>query len=152
MFKIIAAVDEEGGMGKDGDLPWTIRNDLSFFRFMTIGDTVVMGRKTFENTGKLPNRRMAVLTSQEDYDKGDLQAHSTGGVKLYVSPMQTVWIGGGKSVYEQYLGNADEVVLSHVDGTYDCDMFFPMNRLDQNYEKNAEFEAEGFTVSRYKLS
>jgi dihydrofolate reductase len=119
---------------------------------MTIGDTVVMGRKTFENTGKLPNRRMAVLTSQEDYDKGDLQTHSTGGVKLYVSPMQTVWIGGGKSVYEQYLGNADEVVLSHVDGTYDCDMFFPMNRLDQNYEKNAEFEAEGFTVSRYKLS
>lgn len=139
-------------MGKDGDLPWTIRNDLSFFRFMTIGDTVVMGRKTFENTGSLPNRRMVVLTSQEDYDEGDLQAHSTGGVKLYTSPMNTVWVGGGKSVYDQYLGAAEEVILSHVDGTYDCDMFFPMNKLDKNYEKNAGFEAEGFTVSRYKLS
>ena len=152
MCKIIAAVDEEGGMGKDGDLPWTIRNDLSFVLFMTIGDTVVMGRKTFENTGSLPNRRMIVLTSREDYDRGDPQAHSTGGVKLSVSPHQTTWMGGGRSVYDQYLGAAEEVILSHVDGTYDCDMFFPMNKLDQNYDKNAEFGAKGFTVSRYKLS
>lgn len=151
MFKIIAAVDEDGGMGKNGDLPWSVKNDLRFFRFMTIGDPVVMGRKTFENTGKLPNRRMIVLTRQEGYNGGDLQAHSTASVKLYVSPMQTVWIGGGKSVYEQYLGTAKEVCLSHVEGSYDCDMYFPMDELEEKYEKIGEFAAEGFTASRYKL-
>lgn len=151
MFKIIAAVDEDGGLGKAGGIPWSVKNDLSFFRFMTYGNPVVMGRKTFENTGNLPGRDMIVLTSQQDYDKGDFHAHNTSGVRLYTSPHQTTWIGGGASVYKQYIGSADEVVLSHVKGSYNCDVFFPMDALETHYEKIGEFGAEGFTVSRYKL-
>lgn len=118
---------------------------------MTFGGTVVSGRKTFENTGNLPGRRMIVLTSQENYDGGDLVATSKPGVKLYVSPHQTTWIGGGQSVYEQYIGEAEEVCLSRIDGTYDCDTFFPMDTLEEEYEMIGRFQAQGFQAERYRL-
>lgn len=149
MFKLIAAIDEEGGMGKNGGIPWNVGNDLAFFRFMTYGDPVVMGRKTFENTGNLPGRKMIVLTTQEDYDGGHYTT-TKPGVKLFVSPHQTTWIGGGKSVYDQYIGEAQEVCLSRIDGTYDCDQFFPMDALEEQYEMIGQFQAEGFEVERYK--
>jgi len=151
MFRLIAAIDEDGGMGKDGDLPWSIRNDLSFFRFMTFGETVVMGRKTFENTGNLPGRRMIVLSRQEGYDGGDYHARCRSSVKIYAPPQDVTWIGGGKDVYEQYMGEAEEVVLSRINGTYDCDLFFPMDALKEKYEMIGRFQAEGFQAERYKL-
>lgn len=152
MIKMIVAADEEGGIGKGGGIPWSIRNDLSFFRFMTYGDDVVMGRKTYENTPELEGRRLITLTRQDGYDAP--RVAST--LREVVSHRQnienkTLWVGGGGSVYLQYMGTADEVILSRIEGSYDCDTFFPMDKLEEHYEMVGRFTAQGFQAQRYKL-
>ena len=151
--KIIAAVDEDGGIGKDGGIPWAVSNDLSFFRFMTYGDDVVMGRKTYENTPDLEGRRVIALTRQDRYDAPRVASN----IRSVISHCRTIedkdlWIGGGRSVYLQYMGTADEVILSHIPGSYDCDVFFPMEELEQKYDRIGSFEAQGFTANRYAKS
>ena len=62
---IIAAANKNFGIGKGGEIPWNVPGDFQFFKSMTYGCTVVVGRKTFENIGMLPGRRFVVLTSDE---------------------------------------------------------------------------------------
>ena len=69
MLIYIWAQDERGLVGKDGTLPWRLPNDFKFFKEVTMGQTILMGRKTFEGMGSrlLPGRQTIILTTSSDY-------------------------------------------------------------------------------------
>ena len=67
---MVAAVAKNGVIGKDGDLPWRIPSDLKYFKALTTGKTVIMGRRTFEEVGRpLPNRRNIVVRTYVFFDE-----------------------------------------------------------------------------------
>jgi dihydrofolate reductase len=158
---VIVAVDEERGIGRGGEMPWSVPADYQFFKTMTYGGTVVVGRKTFENTGALPGRHFLVLTSDESKEDRDLGedrngyhttvrfVHSFAEVQLRaMSCPKPIWIAGGQSVYEHYVGKSKNLYISRIPGTHDCDRFFPE---PTEYSKIGVVPSEGFKFTRYAL-
>jgi dihydrofolate reductase len=82
---LIAAVGRNGVIGRDNDLPWRIREDLQRFKQLTLGHTLVMGRKTYDSIGRpLPGRRTVVVTRQPDWTAdGVAVAHSVDEALRY---------------------------------------------------------------------
>ena len=106
MLTMIYACDVDGAIGKDGDLPWRQSTDLQHFKQITIGGTIVMGRKTWESLpGKLPNRTHLVMTrgSRDDVDT------ITFPEVLKLSKEQEIFIIGGGEIYNLFLEHAKEV-------------------------------------------
>ncbi|MFZ9733601.1 MAG: dihydrofolate reductase [Burkholderiaceae bacterium] len=135
---LIAAVAENGCIGKDNDLPWHIPEDLQRFKFLTASQTVVMGRKTYDSIiarlGKpLPGRRHWVLTRQTDWQPA--KAHAAQVQRLsslaeaidqaHREGLQSLWVIGGADIYTQALGYADVLELTEVGLDVDGDAFFP---------------------------
>ena len=121
MIKIIAAVGKNNELGKNNDLIWHIKRDMQYFRKVTTGNIVVMGRKTYESIGKpLPERENIVITST-----------NIEGVKTIANPEEVysldkdVFIIGGASIYEYFINKADEIYLTEIDAESEADVFFP---------------------------
>lgn len=161
--KVISAVDENFGIGKDGGIPWKVPADFQFFKAMTYDSSVVVGRKTFENIGGLPGRRFYVLTSDEEKSSTKHDTDENGVVQSvtyvnsfgslyhrFMNRSEDVWIAGGQSVYDHYVGRSEDIYLSKIPGTYDCDRFFPKDSLEKHYDPVAEVSADGFDFVRYK--
>jgi len=149
---IVVAMDEEGGIGKDGSIPWNFPNDLALFRLLTYGKTLVVGRKTYEDMGPLENRRIYVLSESGDFDSSPNDVHQVKSREaLHFKAQEQVWIAGGESVYEQFIGKSENIYLSRVPGTYDCDTFFPKEKLD-DYRLVSAVSLEGFDLCRYKFN
>lgn len=129
MISIIAAVDRQMGIGYQNKLLFWLPNDLKRFKALTTGNTIIMGRKTFESLpkGALPNRRNVVLSSRNNV--------SFSGAEVFTSledalnscrPDEHVFIIGGASVYNQALPLADELCLTEVDvEATQVDVYFP---------------------------
>ncbi len=107
MLSMIFACDEEGAIGKDGDLPWRQSSDLQFFKRTTLNKTVVMGRKTWDSLGRpLPKRRNIVMTRSGLRD--DVETMSFEEVMALAENEEVVVIGGGE-IYALFLPHAKEV-------------------------------------------
>lgn len=129
MVSIIAAVDRHMGIGYQNKLLFWLPNDLKRFKALTTGNTIIMGRKTFESLpkGALPNRRNLVLSTQSNL--------SYPGAEIFPSlkealnscrPDEQVFIIGGASVYHQALPFADVLCLTEVDAEApQVDTYFP---------------------------
>jgi dihydrofolate reductase len=130
---LIAAVAERNRViGNGMDLPWHIPEDLKHFKRMTSGHPLLMGRRTFESIvhqfgGPLPDRRMMVLTSQPSLSAyPDVETYASVEAALAaVDPAETLFIGGGGTVYDQFLSFADRLELTLVEGEFEGDAFFP---------------------------
>lgn len=137
MISFIFAMDKNRLIGKDNDLPWHIPNDFKFFKDMTIGKTIIMGRKTFESFGKpLPDRKHIVITSNPDYDReGCTVVHSIDEIlELENHDPDTEWfvIGGGV-LFEKMLPYANRMYLTYIDYEFEGDSYFPeFNKDDWN--------------------
>ena len=124
MLRIIAAVDERGGLSRHGVIPWASSGDWAHFRRLTRKSTVLMGRVTFEDIGHpLPGRTNVVLSHRPDFviPGCTVYADLTSALRQYTD----IWVIGGASVYAQTLHFADEVHLTEISGDYACDRFFP---------------------------
>ena len=125
---MVAAVAENGVIGKDGDIPWSLPEDLRHFRRTTTGNTVVMGRRTFESIGHpLPYRTNVVVTRQPDWSaEGVLVAHSVDEAIELASGLDgdTMVIGGGH-VYAAAMDRADAQVLTEVHCSPEGDTHYP---------------------------
>ena len=142
-ISIIAAVSENGVIGKDGGLPWKISADLKRFKELTMGLPIIMGRKTFESIGRaLPGRTNIVITRDLNYQAtgctvaGSLEqaikkAEKTGSNEVFI-------IGGGE-IYRAAIKIADTLYLTLVHATVSGDTFFP----DYSEFKNAVSSEEG---------
>jgi len=130
---LIAAVAEENRViGQDKDLPWHIPEDLQHFKELTTGHALLMGRRTFESIvhqfgSPLPDRRMVVLTTQGPFDEyPEVETYASIDAALdALADEDVVFIGGGESIYRQFLPEADRLELTLVEGEYEGDTYFP---------------------------
>ena len=123
---IIAAVADNNVIGKGSALPWRIPEDLARFKALTLGNTLIMGRKTFESIGRpLPGRTTIVLTRRDDFvAPGVLVAHDRSQA-LSLVPEPNAFVAGGADIYGLFLPLASKLFLTRVHGTYDGDTYFP---------------------------
>jgi len=158
-FAIIVAIDQKGGIGKDGDLAWKLSADLKYFKKTTIGagnNAVIMGRKTWDSIPAkfrpLAGRLNVVISRQPDLPlpAGVKLANSlTSALELCQACEQSFVIGGG-TIYAEALQHSDcnQVYLTAVHATFDCDTFFD---ADQNQWQLIE-ESEKFCESELEFS
>lgn len=136
---ILAAVADNGVIGRDGGMPWHHPEDLAQFKERTMGHPVVMGRVTYESIvedigGPLPGRTNVVLTTRDlDLPEGAVAADSVGAaldaaetaLDAREEGADTVFVAGGATVYEQLLPVADRLVLTEVHESPEGDTYFP---------------------------
>ena len=132
---LIVAVDREWGIGRNNDLLFHIPEDMRFFRQMTSGHTVVLGRKTLESfpNGKpLPNRRHIVLTRDKDYTpEGVETVHSLYELMEKLDTIKDkVFLIGGASIYKQLYRQCKNAYVTQILADGGADVFFP--DLDQD--------------------
>jgi dihydrofolate reductase len=125
MINLIAAVAENGVIGVGNQLPWHLSADLKRFKALTMGHTLVMGRKTFESIGKaLPGRTTIVITRDSDWNQtGVSVAHSVDEALACASG--EVFVAGGGEIYQQTIGRADRLFITHVKARFGGDTYFP---------------------------
>lgn len=124
MVNIVAAISNNGVIGKGNKLPWHLPVDLKYFKQLTTGHTVVMGRKTFESIGKpLPKRTNIVITRDKQFKHdGVFVTHdyrSVFGLK------GEVFVIGGRDIYELFLPECNRLYITRVHATIHGDIYFP---------------------------
>ena len=128
MISIIAAVAANRAIGYQNKLLYWLPNDLKRFKALTTGNTIIMGRRTFESLpkGALPNRRNIVLSRTRTEFPGCDTYASLDEALAHCGAGDDVYIIGGSSVYEQALPVADRLCLTEIHDTpKDADSFFP---------------------------
>ncbi|MFN8154060.1 MAG: dihydrofolate reductase [Bacteroidia bacterium] len=127
ILSLIAAVDRKLGIGRENQLLWHLPADLKYFRRVTSGHTVIMGRKTFESIGKaLPKRRNIVLTRQEDYEAPGCEIMDDLFTAIKSCQKEgEVFVIGGAEIYRQAIQVADKIYLTRVDTEAMADAHFP---------------------------
>jgi dihydrofolate reductase len=152
---LIAAVAKNNVIGKENDLPWYIPEDLKHFREITAGQTVVMGRKTYEsiiarNGEPLPDRKNIVITRQKNYPVAK-------GVEVYPSLDEAlaahknddaIFVIGGAEIFTEALPKADRLYITHIDKEYEGDVYFPKVNYDL-FSKVSEETQTGLTFVEY---
>lgn len=132
---IIAAVSRNNVIGLNNTLPWRLKADLAYFKATTLGQPILMGRKTWESLGRaLPGRRNLVISRNTEYCINGAEVFSSPerAIKSIASD-QTVFVIGGAELYRQILPQADRLLLTHVQAEINGDAYFP-NFDQQNYE------------------
>jgi len=141
MISIIVAVAEDGGIGKGNDLLWHLPEDLRRFKKLTLGKTVIMGKKTWESLPRkpLPGRRNIVITDDPlDSFNGAEAAYSIGeAINLCDREAEAFVIGGG-SIYRQFMPFADRLYITHIQKKAPADVYFP--EIDKDIWEEAERE------------
>lgn len=131
MLSIIVAIAHDNVIGRANDIPWYIPADLKYFKTITSGHTVIMGRKTYDSIasrlgGPLPNRHNIVVTREESAVIPDVTiAHSLESALSHSDEDETFTIGGAE-IYAQSITHADRLYVTHVDAEIsDGDTHFP---------------------------
>ena len=146
----IVAMDQQGVIGVNGQLPWRLSNDLKHFKAVTMGKPIIMGRKTHESIGgPLPGRENIVITRQKDYTAAGCTVFNTIETALeYCSAHEEVMVMGGAGLYEQLFFRATRIYLTWVDATVSGDTYFPefdktgwseVERQDYQADENNEY-------------
>ena len=126
---LVVAIAQNGVIGKKGAIPWHISDDMKRFKALTIGHTVVMGRKTWDSLPKkpLPGRVNVVVTRQKDWQaEGAIAASSLGQATAGTSG--TVMVIGGAEIYERAMPLASRIELTEVHRKFDGDARFVLDR------------------------
>ena len=123
MLTMIFACDMNNAIGKNGDLPWRQSTDLQHFKQITLGGTIVMGRKTWESLpGKLPDREHLVMTRS---NRDDVEIITYEGV-LELSKKREIFIIGGGEIYNLFLPHAQKIYRTIIHCKVgDADTFAP---------------------------
>lgn len=155
-LSLIVALARNHTIGIDNKLPWYLPNDLKYFKQVTMGKTIIMGRKTYESIGKpLPGRTNIVITRQADY----VPPNANDSVKVVASlpaaqalaeqlglinGQDEAMIIGGAEIYTQALPLVDRMYLTEVHAEVDGDAFFPeFDRSQWQEVVREDFAAEG---------
>jgi dihydrofolate reductase len=144
-YKAIVAVAEDGVIGRGGDLPWRLSADLKWFKKITLGHTILMGRKTWESLpGALPGRQNWVLSRTANPQDGMSIFRSMEEVEQALEPTHTLFIIGGGEIYSMALPLCHELYVTEVrQKVPDGDAFFPkfkdQFRAEEVLDDNPDF-------------
>lgn len=130
IISLLAAASENNVIGVDNQLPWHLPNDMRFFKNVTWGMPVVMGRKTFESMGgkALTGRINVILTKQKDLKAEGAVFVSSWNDAMFVAKetdCKEVFVIGGGEIFKEIIGKADRIYLTRVHTFIDGDAFFP---------------------------
>lgn len=140
----IIALDENYGMAKNGTIPWKNREDMKFFKKKTIENIVVMGSKTLlslPNQAPLGNRYNIILTNNKEYfsekysDYDNIIFYNYDELMNYINNVETdktIYIIGGKQVYDLLIPICSKIWMSIIEGNYDCDLRLKLNLENYN--------------------
>lgn len=133
-ISLIAAVAENGVIGRDNDLPWKVRDDMRFFVRTTKGHVVIMGRLNFEAMGKpLPNRRNIVVSRDENYVAEGCETTTSIEAALRLADdggQEEAFVIGGAQIYALAFPYAHRFYRTRVFARVDGDVYFPDVSLD----------------------
>lgn len=127
MITLIVAINKNRGIGFENKLLYWLPNDLKRFKSLTTGNTIIMGRKTFDSLpkGALPNRRNIVLTRSDREFAGAETFHSLQEALQHCED-EEIFIIGGASLYEEAMPLADRLCVTEIDDNLvEADVFFP---------------------------
>lgn len=132
ILSMIVAASENNAIGHNNELLWHLPKDLKYFKDVTSGHCIIMGRRTFESIGKpLPNRRNIVITRREDLEIDGVEiANDIEAAIDMVGEDQEPFVVGGGQVYEQAMDYVDRVYMTRVHAHVNGDTHFP--ELDPN--------------------
>lgn len=131
ILSMIVATADNNIIGKDNDMPWHLPADLAYFKRVTLGKPIIMGRKTYESIGRpLPGRRNIVISRDENYTAGGVDVVTSveqalvlvAGVNEAVAEVMVI---GGGAIYKHCLPTADRLYVTHIKAAIDGDTQFP---------------------------
>ena len=139
ILSMIVATADNNIIGKDNDMPWHLPADLAYFKKVTLGKPIIMGRKTYESIGRpLPGRRNIVISRDETYipkgkgaDEGVDVVTSVEQALALVDgsngneAVEEIMVIGGGAIYKHCLSNADRLYITHIKASIDGDTQFP---------------------------
>jgi dihydrofolate reductase len=158
---LIAAVAENGVIGRNNQLPWHIKSEFQYFKTTTLGHPIVMGRRSFESLGKpLPKRANIIVTRDTSFSaKGVIVAHSVEeGVSIAKDiaakeNVGEVFIGGGADIYRLSLPHADRLYLTEIHLKPEGDTRFPAfdrndwKEVKREFHPKQEGETADYTIT-----
>lgn len=153
MIAIVVAYARNRAIGIDGHMPWHIPGELLRFKNLTMGNAVIMGRRSFEEIGKaLPGRLNIVLSSSGDFSKaGCLNARSLQEA-MELAGDRDIYIAGGGVVFREALSMADKLYITEIEAEYEGDTFFPefdesayIKTIDEHIEGNVPYTYVTYT-------
>lgn len=126
---LIVAQAANRAIGKDNQMPWHLPEDLQYFKRVTMGKPIIMGRKTFESIGRpLPGRTNIVITRQKDWQANGVQAAGSLAAAIELAATEApeeIMVIGGAQIYQESLPLADRIYLTQIHESFDGDAFFP---------------------------
>src|ERR1035437_5978074 len=128
MISIIVAISDDYGIGKNNELLWHISEDLKRFKKLTLGKTVIMGKKTWESLPRrpLPGRKNIVLTDVPgECIDCSITAYSIEDALGKCEKNEEIFVMGGGSIYRQFMPIADRLYITHVHFKAAADVYFP---------------------------
>ncbi|MGN7477403.1 type 3 dihydrofolate reductase [Solibacillus silvestris] len=128
MISLIVAHDENRVIGYENGMPWHLPGDLQYFKEMTMGKPIIMGRKTFESIGRpLPGRRNIVITRNEHYEAAEIEVVGSLQEALALAKdAEEIMIIGGAQIFEQAMALADRLYITHIHNSFNGDTYFPI--------------------------
>ena len=144
-MNLIVAIDENNGIGKNNNLLAHIPEDMKFFKEKTIGNVVIMGRKTLEsfpNKKPLPNRINIVITGDKEYKvDGAIIVNSVkDAIERAKDENKEIYVIGGASIYKQMLEFCDTLYVTKIFKSFNADTFFPKISDDWKVENLSEIK------------
>lgn len=140
MINVIVAMSKNGVIGNQGTIPWSLPEDMKRFKRLTMGHTVLMGRKTFESLGSpLEGRRNVVLSKDPEYKPSGVEVFrgfSEAVRTINPTPTNPLWVIGGEQIYRWALatGEVDSVFLTLVEIDAIGDTYFPVEYVKNQYK------------------
>ena len=151
-LSLIAAVAENGVIGRGLDLPWRLKSDLQHFKAITLGKPIIMGSTTWDSLPKkpLPGRMNIVLSRDLKFEApgalicGSLfEAMELAREHALDEGIEDICVIGGANIYAQTIEKADRLYISHIHADIDGDVYFPDFDKTQWSETNRQFQAKG---------
>lgn len=142
IISLIVAASDNDVIGINNQLPWYLPKDLAYFKKITSGNSIIMGRKTYESIGKaLPNRQNIVITRQANYHLNDAIVTNSLAGAIDIAESEQVFIIGGAEIFRQSLDVATHIYLNRIKTTVEGDTFLPQidwNQWQQISKDSAE--------------
>ena len=136
MISLIVAYSKNRVIGSNGKIPWKIEGEQGRFRELTTGNTVIMGRKTFEEIGRpLPNRKTIVVSTTKNFDTENCKTARSLKEAIELAGQEDIFISGGQKLYEEALPLVEKMYITEVELDCPGDVFFPIFDESLFYKK-----------------
>ena len=151
-LSIVVAMDDNRLIGKDNMLPWHLPADLAYFKKITTGKSILMGRKTYDSIGKpLNNRRNIVITrNPEILIPGCEVVPNIDEALLITSEETEVMVIGGASLCQQLLPKVSRLYITKIEGEFDGDVYFPdYDKADWHEVSRESYKSDSINKYEY---